>query len=336
MNKLRKFLIIAAAALVATSCMTVKLSSMKDEELVKAGVDAWNTKKPEEARPYWEAIRDQATKGRYLSAFEKAAELDTLHQSTLAIKPDQDAKQEEAFKNFVVKYNEFPKDLNMTEEYKPSLRPLTVNVVRARVKSQKFDSAKTFIKDAIAFLGESADYDKYKNEMDAYARVQDLEKNADKTYADAKAVEEFHAKITAYEGSIATYRKVETASAAEIKKIAAANDFPLSSQSAKIKKKRGNVRIEMERLIRERGNSFKERIGEEFARVPEGSRVGNMGPEDILKFNEEIRANIETQYKDIIAFSEKYPTIIDKDMINDIDGQKKSLDDRITTITAEV
>jgi hypothetical protein len=118
--------------------------------------------------------------------------------------------------------------------------------------------------------------------------------------------------------------------------LAAASDSPLQAQAAKLKKKRGNVRIEMERLIRDRGNSFKERIGEEFARQPESAKVGNMGPEDILKFNEDVRANIEKQYEEMVAFSENYPSVIDKDMLRDIDQQKKGLDDKIETVAAEV
>lgn len=336
MNKLKTALLIAAAALLASSCMTVKLSGMKDDDLVKAGVEAWNTKNPDEARPYWEAVRDPATKEKYLSSYEKAAELDSLLQQALTLKPTEDAKQEAAFRAFAAKYETFPKDLALGGDMKTPLRPLTVNVVRAKVKALKFNAARDFIKEAAAFLGESADYDKYINEMDAYARIQGQERDADKTFADAKAVEDFNDKIVSYENSINVYRKVEASSAVEIKKLSAANDSPLASQSAQIKKKRGNVRIEMERLIRERGTTFKERIGEEFARVPEGSRVGNMGPEDILKFNEEIRSNIELQYKDIVAFGERYPAIIDKDMIADIDAQKKGLDDRIAAIAAEV
>ena len=61
-----------------------------------------------------------------------------------------------------------------------------------------------------------------------------------------------------------------------------------------------------------------------------------MGPEDILTFNEEVRANIEKQYEEMVAFSEKYPSVIDKDMLRDIDQQKKGLDDKIATVAAEV
>jgi hypothetical protein len=336
MNNAKKLALIVLASLLAMSCLSVKLSSMKDDELAQAGIDAWNNKKPEEARPYWEAIRDPAIQSKYLASYDKLAELESLQQAAIAIPPAEDAKQEAAFKNFVAKYNDFPAGLKLPADMKESLRPLTVNVAKAKVKGAKIESASAFMKDAVAFLGDSPDYDPMRKEIEAYGRVQAQERDADKVYADAKAVEDFNAKIDAYEGSIVAYKKVEDASAAEIKKLGAASNSALAGQATKLKKKRGNVRIEMERLVRERGSTFKERIGEEFARVPEGNRVGNMGPEDILKFNEEIRANIEQQYKDIIAFSERYPSVIDKDMIRDIDQQKKNLDDRIEQIAAEV
>lgn len=336
MKSVKRLSFIALAALLAASCATVKLSSMKDDELAAAGINAWNTNKSEEARPYWEAIRDPAMKEKYVSSFDRLAELEALQQSTLAIPPAESAKQEEAFRGFVAKYAAFPTELNLPADMKESMRPLTVNVAKAKVKALKMEAAAAFIKEAVAFLGESPDYDPMRKEMEAYARIQDQEKAADKTYADAKSVEDFDAKIAALENSIVVYRKVEDAAAAENKKLGAANDSSVAGQAVKLKKKRGNARIEMERLVRERGNTFKERIGEEFARVPEASKVGNMGPEDILKFNEESRAAIEKQYEDIIKFSEKFPSVIDKDMIRDIDQQKKSLDDRITAIAAEV
>ena len=332
----KKILAAALAALLAASCATVKLSRMQDAELVQAGVDAWNAKKAEDARPYWEAIKDPATREKYLSSYDKAAELDALHAAALAIPSSESAKQEEAFAGFVAAYKAFPEGLKLPADLKEGLRPLTVDVAKAKVKAAKMEAAEAFIKEAVAFLGDSPDYDPPRREMEAYARVQAQEQKADRAYADAKAVEEFNARIAAYEGAITAYRKVEEASAAEIKKLGAAADSALAGQAAKIKRKRGNVRIEMERLVRDRGTSFKERIGEEFARVPEGNQVGNMGPEDILKFNEGIQAAIEKQYQEMVAFGERYPTVIDKDMIRDIDQQKKALDDRISAIAAEI
>jgi len=336
MNSAKRIFLIALAALLATSCLSVRLSTMKDDQLDQAGVDAWNAKRPEDARPYWEAMRDPAAKERRLASYDRLAELEGLREAALALPPAESAKQEEAFRGYVAQYKAFPAELKLPADMKESLRPLTVDVAKAKVKAQKMDAATAFIKDAVAFLGDSSDYDPMRREIEAYGRVQAQERAADKVYADAKSTEDFNAKIDAYEGAIAEYRKVESASAAEIKKAGAGPDSGLAAQSASLKKKRGAVRIEMERLVRERGNTFKERIGEEFARQPEASKVGKMGPEDILAFNEEIRANIEKQYKDIIEFSERYPSVIDKDMVRDIDKQKKDLDDRIAQVAAEV
>jgi hypothetical protein len=336
MNSMKKTILIAVAAILASSCLSVRLSSMKDDELAKAGAAAWNSKAPEEARPYWESIRDPATKAKYVSSFDRLAELESSLQDALALKGDQAAKQEESFRDIVAKCASFPPELALPADVKASLPPLAANVAQAKLKSGKPEASRAFLKDAVAFLGDGPELAQAQQELDAYARVGRLEQDADAALSAARANADFNDKIAAFEGSVAGYRRAEDSSAAEIKKIGATKDSALLAQAGKLKQKRGNARIEMERLIRDRGTSFKERIGEEFARVPEGDKVGNMGSEDILKFNEEIRANIERQYRDIIAFSDKYPSVIDKDMIGDIDRQKKSLDDRITAIETEV
>jgi hypothetical protein len=326
----------AIAAVFATSCLSVRLSSMKDEQLVQGGVDAWNTKKTEDARPYWEAIRDAETKSRYLSYFDKLDELESLQGAAVAAKPGEPARQEAAYDAFVAKYKAFPAELKLPADLKEGMRPVAVGIAKAKVRAGKMEAAQSFIKEAVSLFGDSPEYGALQKEMDAYARVQEQEREADRSYASAKGVEDFNAKIDAYEAAQAAYRKVESASASEMKKLGAGSDSILAAQSASLRKKRGAVRIEEERLVRDRGTTFKERIGEEFARQPEGNKLGNMGPEDILKFNEEIRANIESQYKDIIAFSDRFPSVIDKDMIRDIDLQKASLDARISQIEAEV
>lgn len=336
MNSVKRILAVAAAALLATSCLSVRLGSMKDDELAKAGVDAWNAKKAEDARPYWEAIRDAGMKGAYLAHYDELDELATFEGKAVDAAPSGSPAQEAAYRDFVAKFKAFPPELKLPADLAEGMRPVAVAIAKAKVKAAKMDAASSFIKEASSLFGEAPEYDGMRKEMAAYARVQDQERDADKVYADAKAVEDFNAKIDAYEGAIEAYRKVESSSAAEVKKLGSPSDSALSAQYASIKKKRGNVRIEMERLVRDRGTTFKERIGAEFARVPEASRIGKMGPEDILAFNEETRQHIEEQYKDIIAFSERFPSVIDKDMIRDIDQQKKSLDDRITAMAAEI
>lgn len=335
-EKLLRFGALAASVLLLASCMSVRLSSMKDDELVKAGVKAWNTQKYEDARPYWEAIRDPALKAKYLGYFDAETEVENLEQKAIASKGGAAADEQKAYNSFVEKYSAFPKELSLPSDIKGNLKPVAVEIAQSKVKAVKFEEARSFIKDATALWGDDPAYDKLQKEMDAYGRIQAEERSASRSYDNAKSVQEFNAQIDAYESAIAAYQKVENDSAAEMKKLGSGSDSCLAVQASSLRKKRGAVRIERDRLVRERGDSFKDRIGEEFARVPDGNKLGNMSAEDILNYNKQIRANIEDQYKDIMAFSQRYPSIIDKDMIKDIDAQKASLDQRISQIDAEV
>ena len=79
----------------------------------------------------------------------------------------------------------------------------------------------------------------------------------------------------------------------------------------------------MERTLRERQYSFKDRIGEEFARVPKGGKLGSMSLKETLAFQKEIRVNVDVAYKEMVAFNKRYPAVIDRKMLNKVKQQKK-------------
>lgn len=328
--------LILVALTILASCVSNPLGDMTDEELISKGIEAWNTKNSDEARPYFSNIKNPASKEEYLAAYDKLAELEASVDAAELVPAGQEAKQSEAYANVVKQYQSFPKSLRLPGDLKERMLPITIDIVKVRVKALKHDSARDFIKRAKEFLGETDVYNPYIAEMDAYALIQKSEKGADQVLEGARAQEDFYDKIAQYEKAFSAYAGVEDQAGAEIKRLNLASDSTVSSLNTKIRKKKGDSKVEKERMLRERQYSFRERIGEEFARTPESSKIGNMSPADILKFNEEIRANINELQKELLVFGERYPTIIDKDMLKDVEEQRKSLDARITIIIAEI
>lgn len=333
---MRLWAAVLAAGLAASSCLSVQLSSMGDGELARSGAERWNAGDLEGARPFWEAIKDVGVRDDYLGSYDRLAAVEEARAAAVALTPSQAARKEAAFRAVVNKAAALPKGLELPAAQKDGLRPVTVEALGYLTKAGKPDQASSLMKDAAAFLGDSDDYAPFRDDIAAYRRLLAEDGKAADHLEAAKAVGDFDERIGALEAAEKTQQAFESSVIAEHRRLGSRKESLLVALGAKAKKRRGEVRLEIERQVRERAYTFKERIGEEFARVPEGSRLGSMGPEDILKFNEEIRANIARQYDDIVAFAARYPKAIDADAIADVEAQRKALDDKIDLIAAEV
>lgn len=340
MNKRGSFAGLAGlllAALLLAACTTVDPKRMKDPELVTKGKEAWNTKGPEEARVWWNNIHDPVLKAQYLAYFNQLDELDAVFEELGKLPAGPEGPLVAAWENAVQKFKAFPKDeLKLYNDYKPLLKPVAMNIVRSRVNASKFKEAKEFEAVANEFLDNALDFSAINKEMELVDSFKAQDKKSESLAAEPRKVEEFDDQIAAYEKAIAGISKIDAAMAEQLKDITLGEGSPLTGYTNKVKKRRIDLRVEMEKKLRDRSYSFKERIGEEFARTPEGDQLGAMGPEDVLKFNEDIRANIEAMAKELTDFAVKYPKVIDKDMLKDVEDQKKALEDRIVLITAEV
>ena len=97
-----------------------------------------------------------------------------------------------------------------------------------------------------------------------------------------------------------------------------------------------NVSVERDGAIRAQAYQYKDRIGEEFARVPEKGAEGSMSLEEMLAHQESVKSNIETVHKEMLSFAGTYPESIGKDILDEIDGQKRDLDLKIAQINNEI
>jgi hypothetical protein len=162
-----------------------------------------------------------------------------------------------------------------------------------------------------------------------------LEKSSADVLASARGKEDFDDKIAGYEAAIAALTKAENTLAAQAKTNGYKEGSALATLSDKYRTRRAAARTEMERALRERATSFKERIGEEFARQPEGD-PSTMTLEDTLKFYEDTTRNVAAMQAEVVAFAAKYPKVIDKDLLKDVEAQKQDLGTRIVQVTADI
>ena len=173
-------------------------------------------------------------------------------------------------------------------------------------------------------------------EDEILASVRKTEDGADAILAGARSNVDFNEKITGYQRAMSAYTKAETELENKATNAKLQDAHSVIALAGNLKKTKQDAKLEMERKLRERQYSFKDRIGEEFARVPEGDKLGSMSLEEILAFQESIKTSVEQDYAEMKDFNELYPAVIDKGMMADVEDQKRILETKIAQVTAEI
>jgi len=344
---IRLGVLLTALVLMLASCESLKFSMMKDDELVKGGIQAWNSDKASAARAYWNAIKDPTLKAQWLGRFDQLDALEKTFDDAAALPATPEPPLLSAWSGSVQALADFPAELTLPDTFKPKLVPVATAIVEGRIQAEAIDSAKDFMKTASDYLGDKISWTTQLQEIKDWEKSQataasyraldrSLDKSTSAALAAARAQPQFDDQIAGYESTIVAFSKAEATLVAQAKANGYKEGSPLAQVPDRYRKKRGEVRAELEKTLRNRATSFKDRIGEEFARTPEGDKLGSMTLEDTLKFNEDMKNNIEGMQAELIAFAAKYPKIIDKDMLKDVDDQKLALEARIAQVTAEV
>jgi len=339
----RLFALLGVLALLA-SCETLRFSMMKDDELIAGGIESWNADKMTAAAAYWKSIKDPAVRAEWLAKIDQYDALEQLFDEAAALAPTPEAPLLDAWNKSIKALAAFPAELKLPATFKPRLVPVAKAIVQGRIEGDKIASAQEFMKTASAYLGDLVDWSAelqdikdYEKNQAIVAAYRALDRSLDKSTADvlaaARAFPDFDDKINGYEAAIVAFTKAEAQMAAQAKTNGYKEGSTLANLGDKYRTRKASTRTEMEKTLRDRAYDFKERIGGEFARTPD--EMGSSDPGDIVKFYESIKVGIEAMQAEVIAFAGKYPKIIDKDMLKDVDDQKKALEDRIAVVTAE-
>jgi hypothetical protein len=334
--------VVLIAATMVFSCQTApqgatkNVQALPDDKLITRGRDAWNKKEPEAARESWNQIQDAATRAKYVGYIDAYAGLNNDLDAAAAAKIEEQAKFDAAYGRARKALDSFPPELKISPELRDKAAKTAADRVRALLDARRTSSARELAQSAVNDYGDVYQLPLMLKEADLLLTAQRSTGKADETLEKARSEEEFYTKIGLYESAAASYAKAESALLESAQREGVSETAAVSAESARIKKKRQDSRIEMERRLRERQYSFKDRIGEEFARVPEGDKVGTMTKEEMLAFESEKKANIEKEYQELKLFHERFPAVIDSAMLAEVDAQRKELETRIARVEAEI
>jgi hypothetical protein len=332
----RALLAAAAAALVLLSCQTTAVRETPDQKAIARGTAAWNDSSPAAAAAYWNAITDPAARGRYLSylgAFESGSR--ALDEAS-ALKPAEEERILAGYQKAQAAFAGLPTQLTLPAETKARATGLAEGRMRALIGAGKLAAARELGKKAIASFGDSEAIQSMDAEIDVVLASRKREADADGSLEKARATEAFYDRIAAFEAASAAFARAESLLAGDAGKAGVAKSTGVAREAARLRRKRQDAAIEKDKLLRERAYSFKDRIGEEFARAPEAKAVGSLTPEDVLAHEESVKGHVEAVYQEMGEFASRYPQAIDLEMIREVEEQKKDLDAKIAQINAEI
>lgn len=330
------FIFVALSALF-TGCLSTDASP--DDQAIERGISIWNNRDPEAAEAYWKEIADQNKQKQWIGYVSKYKNGVAALDSTDEIKETQEAKLLAAANKALDNFTALDERLELPADVCEKGANLSAGRVDKLLAAEKVSAARKMYNSAVKVYGSNDALADVGKEMDVVNVISDKQSALTAKLNKALALEDFDAKIVAVDGVIAGYKAAEVEINAAAEKNEVAKRPGVANNIRGFKKARQDVAVQREGLIREQAYMYKDAIGEEFARQPEGTGSGKNGEftlEEILAHYKNVETNINTKYDELLAFSAKYPKDIGQDIIDDINAQKKDLQAKIQQINKEI
>lgn len=328
----------AAAVLVVllSSCQSMQGGATPDERAIAKGVTAWNEKEPSAARPFWGGIKDKTARETYTGYVDGFEAGSRSLADARAAKPAEEARIQSSYDKARRSFSGLPKDLALPEEIRAGGIAVAEVRMRALINADRLSAAREMGKGAAETFGGSDAISSMNAEIDVISASRGREAGADSALAKAREIADFDSRIEGLDAASAAYSRAETALSTDAAKARVTKAQGVAVEAARLRTKRQTVEVERERMIREQAYALKDRIGAEFARAPEKEKVGNMSLEELLAFQESVKANVNAAYADMTRFAARYPDAVDPVVIEEADAQKKVLDEKIAQVNAEI
>ena len=333
---IKRLALAVAFAVAVVSCATTGKSGTPDEQSVAKGIDAWNRRNPEAARGYWADIEDQKVRKTYLGYIESFKKGDAALAGVTDGEKHSEATLLAACDKALVSFSSLDERLILPDSVRSDGATLSEGRMRVLLANGNATRARDIGRKSVQAYGESEQLAILLKEAEIVTASRARAAKAEKLAQEGREAGDFTAKLSAFDGSLETYRKAETALASDAASARLAAGAGIAAEHKILRREIQNVSVEREGAIRAQAYHYKDRIGEEFARVPEKGKEGSMSLEELLAHQESVKANIETVHQEMLSFAGNYPESIGKDILDDIDGQKRDLNLKIAQINNEI
>lgn len=334
---MKKFGIIlsAAIALLMTSCLST--GGSKDDIAIADGVRAWNKREPAAAEAFWQEIEDAKVQKKWLNniALYNAgvAQLD----KTDNIKASNESALLSACNAALDKFSQIDEQLELPEDVCVKGIDLSAGRIDKLLAQEKVSAAKKMYNQTVSAYGEDDVLKVIGEEVNLVSSISTKKTNLNAKGEKALAIENFDEKIVAVDAAIASFKATEgeinstVASAGE-----AGKTDGVTANVKSFKKARQDLEVQRKAAFREEAYTYKDRMGEEFARQPESTDGKALTVYQIRDHYKSVGTNMDSIYAELEAFAAKYPKDVDKTIIAEAQDQKKDLNDKIAQINKEI
>ncbi|HOF86040.1 MAG TPA: hypothetical protein PLP41_10060 [Treponemataceae bacterium] len=333
---IKRLTIAAAFALVLVSCATTGKSGNPDEQSVTKGIEAWNKRNPEAARGYWADIGDPAVRKKFLGYIDTFKAGDAALTGVTDGERHPEAALLAACDKVLAAFSSLDERLLLPDGVRNDGAQLSEGRMRVLLAGGNTARARDLGRKSVAVYGKTEGLTLLLKEADIVSASRSRAAKAETLAQEGRSSGDFSSRLAAFDASLEAYRKAESVLAAEASSAGIASGGGVAHEQKLLRREIQNVSVERDGAIRAQAYQYKDRIGEEFARVPEKGAEGSMSLEEMLAHQESVKSNIETVHKEMLSFAGTYPESIGKDILDEIDGQKRDLDLKIAQINNEI
>ncbi|MBQ9494095.1 MAG: hypothetical protein IJR50_00475 [Treponema sp.] len=338
-TKIYGIIILVALAVTVVSCVSTK-DAIDSDPAVGKGVSAWNTREPAAASAYWEGIKDAAKRDKWLNYVKLFEDGKKALDSTDAIKASNESRLLSACNTALTKFSGLDASLELPGDVREKGANLTAQRVDKLLASEKISDAKKMYNTAVDVYGSNDALATVGKEIDVVSVISS-EKAAllnQVQKVDEKA--DFDTKVAAYDAILAKYQTSQTKINTTVKQSGVGDTSGVAANVRSFNKVRQDVAILRSAAFRDEAYTYRDRMGEEFARqAEEGSGTGKNGAftvYDIRNHYQSVGKNMDDIFAELQAFAAKYPKDVGADIIAEARAQKDDLNAKIRQINQEI
>lgn len=337
-NKIVALFLSAILILTVFGCVTK--DSIDSDPAVGKGVAAWNSRGPASATAYWDEIKDAAKKKKWLNYVTIYNDGKKALDSTDSIKASNESRLLTATNTALKKFGSLDSNLKLPSDVCEKGANVTAARVDKLLASERLSEAKTMYNSAVKIYGTNSSLQNVGKELDVVSVIANRKTNLLNQLAQAGEKPTFDEKIAAYDTLLTRYASTEAEVNSAVKQSGMANTSGVSASVKSFKKVKQDITIARSGAFRDEAYTYKDRMGEEFARQPEeGSGTGKNGAftvYDIRNHYQSVGKNMDDIFAELQAFAAKYPKDVSPDMIADAKAQKDDLNEKIRQINNEI
>ncbi|MBP3709955.1 MAG: hypothetical protein J6I73_06105 [Treponema sp.] len=330
---------LAALAVIIVSCVSTN-EVIDSDPAVGKGVAAWNTRGPSAASAHWEGIKDASKRDKWLNYVTLYEDGKKALDSTDAIKASNEARLLSACNTALTKFSALDSSLELPDDVREKGANLTAQRVDKLLASEKLADARKMYTTAVDVYGSNDALTAVKKEIDVVGVISSEKASLVSQIQKIDEKADFDTKIAAYDAIIAKYQTAQTKVNATVKQAGVGDTSGVAANVRSFNKVRQDVAIQRAAAFRDEAYTYRDRMGEEFARqAEEGSGTGKNGEftvYDIRNHYQAVGKNMDDIFAELQAFAAKYPNDVGADIIAEAKAQKDDLNAKIRQINQEI